>query len=60
MVKLSLEIIEKGQDIKVKLLDPTEKQLENASDNEKFLAQKFKDLFDSKLLELLQTEFDNK
>lgn len=60
MVKLSLEITEKGQDIKVKLLDPTEKQLENASDNEKFLAQKFKDLFDSKLLELLQTEFDNK
>lgn len=60
MVKLGIEINEKGQDIKVKLIDPTEKQLDGATDNEKFLAQKFKDLFDDKLLALLQEEFDNK
>lgn len=60
MVKLTLEIKEKDDDLKVQLLDPTEKQLESASDNEKFLAQAFKELFDEKLLELLQTKFDNK
>lgn len=60
MVKLTLEIKEKDNDLKVQLLDPTEKQLESASDNEKFLAQAFKELFDEKLLELLQTKFDNK
>ena len=60
MVKLTLEIKENGQDLKVKLLDPTEKQLESASDNEKFIAQAFKDLFDEKLLWLLQEKFDNK
>ena len=60
MVKLTLEIKEKGQDLKVQLLDPTEKQLESASENEKFIAQAFKDLFNDKLLDLLQTEFDNK
>lgn len=60
MVKLTLEIKEKDDDLKVQLLDPTEKQLESASDNEKFLAQAFKELFDEKLLDLLQTKFDNK
>lgn len=60
MVKLTLEIKENGQDLKVKLLDPTEKQLESASENEKFIAQAFKDLFDDKLLWLLQEKFDNK
>ena len=60
MVKLTLEIKEKDDDLKVQLLDPTEKQLESASDNEKFLAQAFKELFNEKLLELLQTKFDNK
>lgn len=60
MVKLTLEIKEKDDDLKVQLLDPTEKQLESASDNEKYLAQAFKELFDEKLLDLLQTKFDNK
>lgn len=60
MVKLTLEIKEKGQDLKVNLLNPTDKQLETASENEKFIAQAFKDLFDDKLLWLLQEKFDNK
>ena len=60
MVKLTLEIKEKDDDLKVQLLDPTEKQLESASDNEKFIAQAFKELFDEKLLDLLQTKFDSK
>lgn len=60
MVKLTLEIKEKDKDLKVNLLNPTEKQLETASENEKFIAQAFKDLFDEKLLWLLQEKFDNK
>lgn len=60
MVKLTLEIKEKDKDLKVNLLNPTEKQLETASENEKFIAQAFKDLFDDKLLWLLQEKFDNK
>lgn len=60
MVKLTLEIKEKDQDLKVNLLNPTDKQLETATENEKFLAQAFKDLFDEKLLWLLQEKFDNK
>ena len=60
MVKLTLEIKEKDHDLKVNLLDPTDKQLESASENEKFIAQAFKDLFNEKLLELLQDKFDNR
>lgn len=60
MVKLTLEIKEKDHDLKVNLLNPTDKQLETASENEKFIAQAFKDLFDEKLLWLLQEKFDNK
>ena len=60
MVKLTLEIKEKDQDLKVNLLNPTDKQLETATENEKFLAQAFKDLFDDKLLWLLQEKLDNK
>ena len=60
MVKLTLEIKEKDKDLKVNLLNPTEKQLETASENEKFIAQAFKDLFDEQLLWLLQEKFDNK
>ena len=60
MVKLTLEIKEKDHDLKVNLLNPTDKQLETASENEKFIAQAFKDLFDEKLLELLQDKFDNR
>lgn len=60
MVKLTLEIKEKDKDLKVNLLNPTDKQLETASENEKFIAQAFKDLFDEKLLWLLQEKFDNR
>ena len=54
MVKLGIEIKEDGDKINVKLIDPTKKQLESASENEKFIAQNFKDLFDEKLMRLLE------
>lgn len=54
MVKLGLEINETNGEVNIKLTDPTKKQLETASENEKLIAQKFKDLFDEKLINLLE------
>lgn len=54
MVKLGLEITEEKGNINIKLIDPTKKQLDTATENEKFVAQKFKDLFDEKLVEMLE------
>lgn len=56
MVKLTLEINDTNGEVNVKLVNPTKKQLENATENEKFIAQKIKDLFDEKLIELLNEE----
>jgi hypothetical protein len=54
MVKLNLEINETNGEVNVKLVTPTKKQLDTATENEKVVAQKFKDLFDDKLLGLLE------
>lgn len=54
MLKISLKITENDDVINVKLLDSTKKELASATDNEKLIAQKFKDLFDTKLMELLE------
>lgn len=54
MVKLGLEIKEDNGNINVRLIDPTKKQLDEATDNEKLIAQKFKDLFDEKLIQMLE------
>jgi hypothetical protein len=54
MVKLTLEINEANGEVNVNLVNPTKKQLDTASENEKIVAQKFKDLFDNRLLNLLE------
>lgn len=57
MVKLSIEIKETEENkLNIKLVDPTKKQLDTATDNEKVIAQKFKDIFDEKLVKLLETK----
>ena len=56
MVKLTLEINDTNGEVNVKLVNPTKKQVENATENEKLIAQKFKELFDTKLIELLTEE----
>ena len=60
MIKLGLQITEDEKEVNIKLLDPTKKQLEGASENEKLIAQSFKELFDEKLIELLQEKINNK
>lgn len=54
MVKLTLEISDTNGEVNVKLVTPTKKQINTATENEKIVAQKFKDLFDNKLLNLLE------
>lgn len=58
MVRLGLEIKDNGETVDIKLVDPTKKQLAEATDNEKLVAQKFKDLFDVKLLDLLDESIE--
>lgn len=53
MVKLTLEINDTNGEVNIKLVNPTKKQVENATENELLIAQKFKELFDTKLIELL-------
>lgn len=55
MVKVSLEIKEDGDTINVHFVDPTKKQLSEATENEKVVAQKIKDKF-NKVIELLEDE----
>lgn len=54
MVKITLEINDTNDEVNIKLVNPTKKQLDTATENEKIVAQKFKDLFDNKLLNLLE------
>ena len=57
MLKIGFQIKEVEDTLKIQLLDPTEKQLNSATDNERAVAQAIKDLLDKRLLELLE---DNK
>ena len=60
MVKLGLQITDDEKEVNIKLLDPTKKQLETATENEKMIAQNFKELFEEKLIELLKEKINNK
>ena len=57
MVKLGLEIKETDGNINIKLVDPTKKQLDTASDNELLIAQKIKDNFEE-IIKILEKKED--
>lgn len=56
MLKLTIGLKEVDNTLNINLIDPTKKQLEEASENEKITAQLIKDLLNNKLLELLEEE----
>lgn len=56
MVKITLEINDTNDEVNVKLVNPTKKQLDTATENEKIVAQRIKDVFDISLIELLSTK----
>ena len=60
MLKIGLKITANETDINVKLVDPTKKELEAATEDEKFIAQAFKEIFDESLVNLLQEKINNK
>lgn len=59
MLKLGIELKEVDNTLNINLLDPTKKQLDTASENEKMIAQLIKDMLNDRLLELLE-EQENK
>lgn len=60
MLKLGIQLKEVGETMNINLLDPTKKQLDEASDNEKILAQQIKEVLNKKLLELLEDHTSDK
>ena len=56
MLKLTIGLKEVDNTLNINLIDPTKKQLEAASENEKITAQLIKDLLNNKLLDLLEEE----
>lgn len=55
MIKLGLELKENDGKINIKLIDPTKKQLESATDNEKLTAQILKEVLETKLLDMMNS-----
>lgn len=55
MLKLGIELKEDGDKLNIKLIDPSKKQLETASEYEKIIADTIKDVLDKKLLEMIET-----
>lgn len=60
MLKIGFKIEEVGNALNINIIDPTEKQLNAASDNERAIAQAIKDLFEKRLLELLEEQTKEK
>ena len=60
MLKLGIELKEVGETLNINLLDPTKKQLDTATDQEKLVAQLIKDLLNDRLLDLLEEQQNKK
>ena len=56
MVKLTLEINDTNGEVNVKLVNPTKKAMKEATSNELAVYLAIKELFDKRLLELLEEE----
>lgn len=56
MLKVTIGLKEVDNTLNINLLDPTKKQLKEASDNEVAVYLAIKELFDKRLLELLEEE----
>lgn len=55
MIKLGLELKENDGNINIKLIDPTKKQLDSATDKEKLTAQILKEVLETKLLDMMNS-----
>ena len=60
MLKLGIELKEVGETLNINLIDPTKKQLDTATEQEKLVAQLIKDLLNDRLLDLLEEQQNKK
>ena len=60
MLKLGIELKSVGDTLNIRLVDPTKKQLDAATEHEKMVAQLIKDLLNERLLELLEEQENKK
>lgn len=60
MLKIGFQIKEVGDTLNIAIVDPTEKQLNAASDNERAVAQAIKELFEKRLIDLLEENTNEK
>ena len=56
MLKIGIQLKSVGDTLNIQLVDPTEKQLETATEYEKITGQLIKDLLNERLLDLLAEE----
>ena len=59
MLKIGIELKEVGETLNIRLVDPTKKQIEAATEHEILTADLIKDTLNERLLELLE-EQENK
>lgn len=60
MLKLGIQLKEVGNTLNIQLLDPTKKQLSEATDNEKTTAQVIKEVLEHHLMDLISEHEDTK
>lgn len=60
MLKLGIELKSVGDTLNIRLVDPTKKQLEAATEHEILTAELIKDLLNERLLELLEEQENKK
>lgn len=58
MLKLGIKITSNEKEVNINLVNPTKKELETSTEQEKLIAQAFKELFDEKLINLLQEKIN--
>lgn len=58
MLKVGIKFKATENEVKMDFVDPTKKELQSATEEEKFIAQAIKEIFDEKLTELLKEKIN--
>ena len=58
MLKIGVKFVAENNKVDVTIVDPSKKELTTATEEEKFLAQAFKEVFDENLLKLLEEKIN--
>ena len=58
MLKIGVKFVAENNKVDVTIVDPSKKELTTATEEEKFFAQDFKEVFDENLLKLLEEKIN--